>query len=144
MSYQNTRNERNNDGNNSSKEEIGFEVRGRQLGELKIADILENQDIADYEEAQNPDQRELQQNHNLPQIPPFQPYEHSAPRYDRILHLPLNLSGQYDPIHNPNPRPIRPIDFFMLFFDTQTMQSLASNTNQYAIGKRASREHSRR
>jgi len=132
--------------NDSSEGEPEFEGRGRQMGEWQVADIIENHDIADHEEEpETRPERELRQPYNLPPVPQLEPCQHPQPRHDRVLHLPAWFSGYYDPIHNPNPKPaLRPLDFFMLFFEKGTFETLANNTNLYAREKGAGSEGHRR
>ena len=132
----------------SSEGEMEFEGRGRQLGECQVADIIANEEIADHEEVQTPGpmQQALRHPYNLPPVPELQPYQHPQERHDRILHMPREFSGEYDPIHNSNRRPpmLRPVDFFTLFFNQETFEYLAQNTNQYATARGAGGEGSRK
>jgi len=143
----------------SSEDEFEFEGRGRVLGGCDITDIQENPDQADHEDpegeqfegnapgqldSEEQDQRVHQQQHDLPPVSNFQPYKHPQPRHDRIPHLPANLSTHYDPVHNPNPKILRPLEYFMLFFDNDQFNELASNTNHYATAKGAGEDGRRR
>jgi len=128
----------------SSEGEMEFEGRGRQLGECQAADIIANEEIADHEEVQTPEpvQQALRQPYNLPLVPELQSCQHPQERHSRVLHLSGEFSGQDDPIHNPNRKPLelRPLDFFMLFFNQETFEYLAQNTNQYATAREAEGE----
>ncbi|KAG0132758.1 hypothetical protein HOY82DRAFT_605862 [Tuber indicum] len=152
-----------NAGYESKEGEVEFCGRGRGLGEIAAAEIVNNEENADHEDEEeyqevsdHEDDREVEVRgvrnrqgrahiHNLPPVPPFEPYEHPEPRHKRTLNLPVEFSGQFDPVRNPE-RDInqRPIDFFTLFFDEEEFESLASNTNAYATLKEAGQGRSRR
>lgn len=128
------------DAYDSSEGKMEFQGRGRELGEWQCAEIVENEDLADHEDlpeheaAIDPDRREFQLAFNLPPVPAFEPYKHTQPRHDRILHLPTDLDAQ----------PLRPLHLFMLFFDQEQFEELARNTNSYATTKEAGRNGERR
>ena len=155
-----------NTGYESEEGEVQFCGRGRGLGEIAAAEIINNEENADHkdgeEEYQEPEvsdgendgeigvgrvrnRRDQAQIHNLPPVPAFEPYEHPKPRHKRTLNLPVEFSGRFDPVRNPEPHITRrPIDFFTLFLDDEEFENLARNTTAYATVKEAGQGGSRR
>jgi len=91
-------------------------------------------------------QQALHKLYNLPPVPELRPYQHQQERHNRILHLPGEFSGQYDLIHNLNRKPLelRPLDFFMFFFNQEIFEYLAQNTNPYTTARGAEGERCRK
>ena len=150
----------------SQEGEVQFCGRGRCLGEIAAAEIIPNEENADHEdgekEYQEPevsdgeddgeiglgrmrnrqDQAQIQ---NLSPVPAFESYEHPKPWHKRTLNLPVEFSGRFDPVYNPEPDITRcPIDFFTLFLDEEENENLARNTNAYAMVQEAGQGGSRR
>ena len=136
-----------NTGYESEEWEVQFCGRGRGLGEIAAAENINNEENADHEdgeeEYQEPEvgggeddgeigvgrvrnRRDQVQIHNLPPVPAFEPYEHPKPGHERTLNLPVEFSGRFDPVRNPEPHITRRlIDFFTLFLDEEEFENLA-------------------
>lgn len=89
----------------------------------------------------------------FPEVPQFDPFEHPAPRHNRIVYLPedlqnkcsrVNGSGEQNyhlAVGGPSPEELpSPLDFFQLFFTDEEFEILAENTNGYARQKEAGRQ----
>ncbi|RPA96211.1 hypothetical protein L873DRAFT_1257624 [Choiromyces venosus 120613-1] len=159
-----------NNGYESEEEEVEFCGRGRDLGQIAATEITNNEENADHENNEDEYQEYQEQEvgdedgegdeveggrvqnrqgqaqiNRLPLVPAFEPYEHPKLPHKRTLSLPVEFSGRFDAVQNPEPHIAQhPIDFFTLFFDEEVFANLARNTNAYATVKWSGQGGSRR
>jgi len=89
----------------------------------------------------------------LPEVPQFEPFEHSVPRHDRKIYLPDDLQNQCNRVNRSGEQNYdqaadelasddlpSPSSSFKLFFTDEEFEILAENTNAYARQKEAGRQ----
>ncbi|PWW79507.1 hypothetical protein C7212DRAFT_341788 [Tuber magnatum] len=100
-----------NNGYESEEEGVQFCGRGRGLGEIAVAKIINNEENADHEDGEE---------------------EYQEPEVSKGEDE-VEFSDRFDPGRNPEPDITQhPIDFFTLFFDEEEFETLERNTNAYA------------